>query len=168
MATLTMTNHPIHMHGYEFKFHAPMVGGWILRPLGMKSRSTSRLGRCVPSTSWPTSPRLGDPLPQVAPHMNPMGHSVKTYIGVNKKDLAQRIKRIAPGYMPMGSNGMGEMGSMEMPLPANAADDDGLCPVWPVEMGGMFSVVKVCEAWPRTTTRILATTSIRRDGRLRV
>ena len=78
--------------------------------------------------------------------MNAMGHSVKTYIGVNKKDLAERIRKIAPGYMPMGSNGMGEMGSMEMPLPDNTLPMmTGFAQFGPVEMGGMFSVVKVRE-----------------------
>ena len=39
---------------------------------------------------------------------------------------------------------MGEMGSMEMPPPRqHAANDDGLCQFGPVEMGGMFTVVKV-------------------------
>jgi hypothetical protein len=75
-----------------------------------------------------------------------MGHSVKTYIGVGKKDLAKRIAKIAPGYMPMGSNGMGEMGSMEMPLPDNTLPMmTGFAQFGPVEMGGMFSVVKVRE-----------------------
>jgi hypothetical protein len=75
-----------------------------------------------------------------------MGHSVKNYIGVNKKDLAKRIAKIAPGYMPMGSNGMGEMGSMEMPLPENTLPMmTGFAQFGPVEMGGMFSVVKVRE-----------------------
>jgi hypothetical protein len=78
--------------------------------------------------------------------MNAMGHSVKTYIGVNKKDIAARIKKLAPGYMPMGSNGMGEMGSMEMPLPDNTLPMmTGHAQFGPVEMGGMFSVVKVRE-----------------------
>ena len=83
--------------------------------------------------------------------MNAMGHSVKTYIGVDKKDLAKRIAKIAPGYMPMGSNGMGEMGSMEMPLPDNTLPMmTGFAQFGPVEMGGMFSVVKVREGLAKT------------------
>ena len=78
--------------------------------------------------------------------MNAMGHDVKNYIGVSKKDLAKRIARIAPGYMPMGSTGMGEMGAMEMPLPQNTLPMmTGFAQFGPVEMGGMFSVVKVRE-----------------------
>ena len=51
-----------------------------------------------------------------------------------------------PGYMPMGSTGMGEMGAMEMPLPDNTLPMmTGFAQFGPVEMGGMFSVVKVRE-----------------------
>ncbi|HEX2135589.1 MAG TPA: multicopper oxidase domain-containing protein, partial [Microvirga sp.] len=76
--------------------------------------------------------------------MNAMGHDVRTYIGVTQKDIAQKIKTFAPGYMPMGSAGMGEMGSMEMPLPDNTLPMmTGYAQFGPVEMGGMFTVMKV-------------------------
>jgi hypothetical protein len=76
--------------------------------------------------------------------MNAMGHDVKTYIGVNMNKTAPAIKKLAPGYMPMGGSGMGEMGSMEMPLPDNTLPMmTGFAQFGPVEMGGMFSVVKV-------------------------
>jgi hypothetical protein len=46
--------------------------------------------------------------------------------------------------MPMGSAGMAEMGEMEMPMPDNTLPMmTGFGPFGPVEMGGMFSVVKV-------------------------
>jgi hypothetical protein len=76
--------------------------------------------------------------------MNAMGHTVKTYIGVNMRQTAKAIQRIAPGYMPMGSNGMGAMGSMEMPTPDNTLPMmTGDAQFGPVEMGGMFTVMKV-------------------------
>jgi hypothetical protein len=76
--------------------------------------------------------------------MNAMGHDVRTYIGVTQRDIGKRIQQIAPGYMPMGSAGMGEMGSMEMPLPDNTLPMmTGYAQFGPVEMGGMFTVVKV-------------------------
>ena len=40
--------------------------------------------------------------------MNAMGHDVKTYIGVDKRDLVKSIGRLAPGYMAMGETGMAE------------------------------------------------------------
>jgi len=51
---------------------------------------------------------------------------------------------LIPEYMVMGERGMGDMTEMEMPLPENTAPmmtGDG--PFGSVEMGGMFSVVKV-------------------------
>jgi hypothetical protein len=48
--------------------------------------------------------------------------------------------------MAMGSAGMAEMGDMEMPLPDNTVPMMmGWGPFGPLEMGGMFSVVKVRE-----------------------
>ena len=76
--------------------------------------------------------------------MNAMGHAVKNFIGVNKKDIAKSIRRLVPDYMPMGSAGMAEMGEMEMPMPDNPLPMmTGFGQFGPMEMGGMFSVVKV-------------------------
>ena len=48
--------------------------------------------------------------------------------------------------MPMGSAGMAEMGEMEMPMPDNTLPMmTGFAQFGPVEMGGMFTVVKVRE-----------------------
>jgi hypothetical protein len=76
--------------------------------------------------------------------MNAMGHGVPTMMGVDQQDLAERLRRLVPGYMAMGGSGMSEMADMQMPLPDNTAPmmtGDG--PFGSVEMGGMFSVVKV-------------------------
>ncbi|HEV7324072.1 MAG TPA: copper oxidase [Bosea sp. (in: a-proteobacteria)] len=144
---LTMTNHPIHMHGYEFKVSCT-DGGWVDPAAAWDEVSID-----VAVGQMRAFDFVADELGDWAIHchkshhtMNAMGHSVKNYIGVSKKDLAKRIARIAPGYMPMGSNGMGEMGSMEMPLPDNTLPMmTGFAQFGPVEMGGMFSVVKVRE-----------------------
>jgi hypothetical protein len=46
--------------------------------------------------------------------------------------------------MTMGSAGMAEMGSMEMPLPDNTLPMmSGTGPYGPIEMGGMFTTVKI-------------------------
>jgi hypothetical protein len=76
--------------------------------------------------------------------MNAMGHEVPTMIGVEHRDIAQRINRLIPDYMAMGDRGMGDMAEMEMPLPDNSAPMmGGAGPFGSLEMGGMFSVVKV-------------------------
>jgi manganese oxidase len=51
--------------------------------------------------------------------------------------------------MPMGSTGMAEMSAMEMPLPNNTLPMmTGVGQFGPLEMGGMFTVVKVREDLP--------------------
>jgi len=78
--------------------------------------------------------------------MNAMGHAIPNFIGVNKTDLTKKIRRLVPDYMPMGTRGMAEMGEMEMPLPENTLPMmTGFGPFGPLEMGGMFTVVKVRE-----------------------
>jgi hypothetical protein len=82
--------------------------------------------------------------------MNAMGHNVKTFIGVPQRDLTKAIRKLLPDYMPMGSAGMAEMGSMEMPMPDNTLPMmTGYGQFGPIEMGGMFSVMKVREGLAR-------------------
>jgi len=58
--------------------------------------------------------------------------------------VLDRITKLVPDYMAMGEKGMAEMGSMEMPLPDNTLPMmTGHGPFGPLEMGGMFSVIKV-------------------------
>jgi hypothetical protein len=78
--------------------------------------------------------------------MNAMGHNVKNFVGVQKRDLAKAIGKLVGDYMPMGSRGMAEMGEMEMAGPDNTLPMmTGFGQFGPLEMGGMFSVVKVRE-----------------------
>jgi hypothetical protein len=76
--------------------------------------------------------------------MNAMGHAVPNMIGVDQKPVLERITKLIPDYMAMGEQGMAEMGSMEMPLPDNTLPMmTGQGPFGPLEMGGMFTVLKV-------------------------
>jgi hypothetical protein len=79
--------------------------------------------------------------------MNAMGHNVRTYIGVDQRQIRGTINRLVGGdYMPMGSQGMAEMGEMEMAAPDNTLPMmTGFGPFGAMEMGGMFTVVKVRE-----------------------
>jgi hypothetical protein len=78
--------------------------------------------------------------------MNAMGHDIRTFIGVNKREFSRQMKRLVPDYMAMGSAGMADMGEMEMPLPDNTLPMmTGFGQFGPIEMGGMFTVVKVRE-----------------------
>ncbi|HEY0955970.1 MAG TPA: copper oxidase [Roseateles sp.] len=145
VGNLTMTNHPIHIHGHEFEV-------------------TGTDGGPVPKTArWPevtTDIAVGqmrqmefiaDEEGDWALHchkshhtMNAMGHGVPTMIGVDHSGLAARIRKLVPDYMVMGERGMHDMTEMSMPLPDNTAPMmAGEGPFGPVAMGGMFSMLKV-------------------------
>jgi hypothetical protein len=81
--------------------------------------------------------------------MNAMGHDVPTLIGVDHRGVAEKINRLVPGYMVMGEKG-GSMGSMRMPLPENTLPMmTGTGQYGEIEMGGMFTLIKVREGLAR-------------------
>jgi hypothetical protein len=56
------------------------------------------------------------------------------------------MSRVLPPYMSMGSTGMGEMGAMGMPVPPNSLPmRGGKGPYGSIDMGGMFTLLKVRE-----------------------
>jgi len=80
--------------------------------------------------------------------MNAMGHGIANPLGVDQRGVEQDIRALLPGYMAMGENGMGEhqdhtdSGHMQGPdntLPMMM----GKGPFGNLEMGGMFTVLKV-------------------------
>lgn len=76
--------------------------------------------------------------------MNAMGHNVPTMIGVDHRGVARKITNLIPDYMVMGERGMADMTEMDMPIPDNTVPMmTGQGPFGSVEMGGMFSVLKV-------------------------
>jgi len=65
-------------------------------------------------------------------------------IGVDQGKIEEKIRNVLPGYMSMGSTGMGDM--MDMGRPENTLPMmTGTGPFGPIEMGGMFTVLKVRE-----------------------
>ncbi len=74
-----------------------------------------------------------------------MGHDMRNMIGVSKRDLAKAVGKLAPDAMVMGHTGMA-MGTVEMPAPDNTLPMmTGTGPFGPIEMGGMFTVMKIRE-----------------------
>ena len=64
--------------------------------------------------------------------------------------MASKINKLIPDYMVTGERGMADMGEMEMPLPDNTLPMmTGTAQFGPVEMGGMFTTVKVREGQAR-------------------
>jgi hypothetical protein len=147
MGNLSMTAHPIHLHGYDFKVTCT-DGGWI-----PESARWPEVTIDVPVGAMRAFDFVADAPGDWAFHchkshhtMSAMGHDVKNFIGAQMRDLAKTIRKLTPDYMPMGSAGMAEMGAMEMPMPDNTLPMmTGFAQFGPVEMGGMFSVVKVRE-----------------------
>ena len=145
VGNLTMTNHPIHMHGHEFEVTGT-DGGWT-RPESRWPEVTTDVAVGQMRALEFTATDLGD----WAFHchkshhtMNAMGHDVPTMIGVDHQGVAAKINQLVPGYMVMGERGMADMGEMQMPIPDNTLPmmaGDG--PFGAIGMGGMFTTVKV-------------------------
>ena len=82
--------------------------------------------------------------------MGAMGHNMRNMLGVKHNDVAEALQKIMPDnmVMAMGATGMGEMSTMSMPLPENTLPMmKGL--YGPIEMGGMFTVLKVRDNLPK-------------------
>lgn len=159
VGNLTMTNHPIHLHGHEFQV-VGTDGGWV-----------------PPSARWPevtTDIAVGqmraiefvaDALGDWALHchkshhtMNAMGHDVPNMIGVKQHDLVKKVSDLLPDYMAMGETGMSEMSEMasmmDMPLPENTLPMmTGTGQYGAIDMGGMFTTLKVREGLAREDYR---------------
>jgi FtsP/CotA-like multicopper oxidase with cupredoxin domain len=145
VGNLTMTNHPIHMHGHEFVVTGT-DGGWVPAAARWPEVTTDIAVGQMRAIEFVATDEGDWSLHCHKSHhtMNAMGHSVPTMIGVDQGDLAARINKLVPQYMAMGENGMADMGAMRMPLPANTLPMmDGQGPYGGIDMGGMFTVVKV-------------------------
>jgi len=142
---LTMTNHPIHLHGHEF-----LVTGTDGGPTPKTTRQYE-VTTDVAVGQMRQIDFLADEEGDWAFHchkshhtMNAMGHDVPTLIGVDHRDIVKKITKVIPDYMVMGERGMADMAEMDMPLPDNTAKMmTGEGPFGSVEMGGMFSMLKV-------------------------
>jgi len=145
IGNLSMTNHPIHIHGHEFEVTGT-DGGWVPKTARWPEVTADVAVGQMRAIEFDATD-LGD----WAFHchkghhtMNAMGHDVPTMIGVDHRKIADKIIRIIPDYMVMGERGMADMGEMEMPIPDNTLPMmSGHGPFGPIEMGGMFTLVKV-------------------------
>ena len=144
VGNLTMTNHPIHLHGHEFVV-AGTDGGWI-PPAARWPEVTTDIGVGQMRAIEFTAAAPGD----WAFHchkshhtMNAMAHDVPNMIGVDQSDVAKQIASLVPDYMIRGDSGTA-MGEMQMALPDNTLTMmTGAGPYGSIEMGGMFTVVKI-------------------------
>ena len=147
IANLTMTNHPIHLHGHHFAVSCT-DGGWVPESAQWPETTIDVPVGAIRAVDF-TADAPGD----WAFHchkshhtMNAMGHQVVNVIGLRQRDLSGALRRAAPTAMAMGTDGMADMATMSMPLPPNTLPMmTGTGPFGPIEMGGMFTVMKVRE-----------------------
>jgi len=145
VGNLTMTNHPIHIHGHEFE-----VTGTDGGPTPKNSR-WPEVTVDIAVGQMRQMEFIANEEGDWAFHchkshhtMNAMGHDVPNLIGVDHRGVVGKISSLIPDYMVMGERGMADMTEMEMPIPDNTVPMmTGEGPFGSVEMGGMFSVLKV-------------------------
>ncbi|MBK6277706.1 MAG: copper oxidase [Gammaproteobacteria bacterium] len=148
VGNLSMHEHPVHLHGVQF--HVTGGDGGRLPQALWRTEVTELVGvgqmRDIEFVAI-----AGDwALHCHKSHhtMNAMGHGIANPLGVDQRGVEQDIRALLPGYMAMGEKGMGEhqdhtdSGHMQGPentLPMMM----GKGPFGNLEMGGMFTVLKV-------------------------
>ena len=172
-----MSHHPIHLHGYHF---------WVTEAGGAPIAESAQYRDAtvlVPVGSTRSIEFVADAPGDWALHchmthhvMNQMGHQFPNLVGVDTKDFDEKVARVLPGYMTMGTTGMEEdMSGMQVPrnsipmLGAPGKHDY-------IGMGGMFAVLKVRDrlrglkdpGWyenpPGTLARLARPEELKRDG----
>jgi FtsP/CotA-like multicopper oxidase with cupredoxin domain len=143
LANLSMDSHPIHFHGHRW-WVVETDGGQIPKSAWWPETTVN-----IPPGTTRTVEFVADNPGDWAFHchknhhtMNAMNHSLPNMIGVNQQDT--KVAKVIPGYMPMGSSGMGEMSEMNMGAPKNTLPMmTGTGPFGPIAMGGMFTILKI-------------------------
>ncbi len=142
-ANVTMDSHPMHLHGHSF-FMSGTDGGQVPHSAQFPETTVNVPPGTTRTVDF-TADEPGDwPLHCHKSHhtMNGMGHDLPNMIGVDQRGVSEQVAALVPGYMPMGSTGMGGMHAMGAPrntIPMMT----GKGPFGPLEMGGMFTVLKV-------------------------
>ena len=148
IGNLSMWNHPIHMHGPRFWVTGSDGGRWARANWRPEVTETVSVGQTrdlefdAVAGDWAFHCHM-------AHHtMNAMGHDVPNPTGVDQTGVEAEIRKLLPGYMAMGREGMAEhQMHVEMghhPGPVNTLPMmTGQGPFGNLEMGGMFTVVKV-------------------------
>ncbi|MFT4047214.1 MAG: copper oxidase [Solimonas sp.] len=153
LGNLSMWNHPIHLHGHRFLVTGSDGGRWpraLWRPevteiVGVGQ--TRDLEFVAAPGDWALHCHMSHHT------MNAMGHGIANPLGVDQRGVAGDVRKLLPGYMAMGENGMSEHGehaAMGMAGPDNTLPMmGGQGPYGPLEMGGMFTVLKVRDGLAR-------------------
>lgn len=147
LANLSMDSHPIHLHG--FRFATTGTDGGRVPESAQYLETTVN----VPVGATRDVEFVADAPGDWVLHchkshhtMNAMAHDIPNTLGVDSRGVDDRIRRLLPGYMSMGKDGMSEMQDMAKHAkgPRNTLPMmSGTGPFGNVEMGGMFTIFKV-------------------------
>ena len=148
MANLSMWNHPIHMHGVQYWVTGSDGGRWPKSQWRSETTEIVGVGQ-IRDIEFIAVPGDWAFHCHMAHHtMNAMGHEIPNTLGVDQSGIDAEIKKMLPGFMSMGEFGMaehqdhtesGHMSGPENTLPMMT----GIGPYGNIEMGGMFTTVKV-------------------------
>lgn len=153
IGNLSMWNHPIHLHGKPFQVTGSDGGRWPRAQWRREVTEIVGVGQMRDLEFDAVDPGDWALHCHMAHHtMNAMGHGVPNAVGVDQRGVEEALRRHLPGYMAMGREGMSEHAAhldMGMPGPANTLPMmSGQGPFGPIEMGGMFTVLKVRDDQP--------------------
>jgi FtsP/CotA-like multicopper oxidase with cupredoxin domain len=145
-----MDAHPLHIHGHAFEVvytdggPVPKSARWpettVFIPVG-----ATRVVEFIADApgDWPFHCHMTHHT------MNQMGHDMPNLIGADVRGLDRKIAGVVPGYMTMGQSGMSGMEGMA--LPRNSISmRGGPGPFGQIEMGGMFTIIKIRDKLPAT------------------
>jgi FtsP/CotA-like multicopper oxidase with cupredoxin domain len=145
IANISMDSHPIHLHGHTFRWTATDGGplpetAWIPESTVNVPPGTTRDIEFVADNPGDWALHCH----KVHHTMNQMGHNLPIMTGVDQTGVSEKVEKLVPGTMTMGSTGMGDM--MDMGTPRNTLMmGSGEGPFGSIFMGGMFTVVKIRE-----------------------
>jgi FtsP/CotA-like multicopper oxidase with cupredoxin domain len=150
IGNLSMWNHPIHLHGHRFWVTGSDGDRWP------RSAWIPEVTHIIGVGQTRDFEFIADNPGDWALHCHMVHHSVPNPVGAKLAEADAKIRSVLPGNMSMGSDGMSEMADMAgmMQGPPNTVPMmSGNGSFGSIEMGGMFTVLKVRDDLAADDTR---------------
>ena len=148
IGNLSMWNHPIHMHGVQYVVTGSDGGRWPRDRWRSEVTEIVGVGQirdiefvAVPG-DWAFHCHMSHHT------MNAMGHGIPNTLGVDQTGIDREIRTLLPGFTAMGRHGMAEH-QVHVDMGTHGGPENTLAmmtgkgPHGNIEMGGMFTTVKV-------------------------
>jgi FtsP/CotA-like multicopper oxidase with cupredoxin domain len=148
-ANVNMTSHPLHIHGHRM-WVVETDGGQIPQS-GWWPETTVEVGSGTTRAVEFVADNPGDWAFHCHKNhhtMNAMGHEIPNVLGVDQTKLQEKLNALAPGAVAMGTDGMAEHAmhaGHAVGLPNTLPMMTGQGPFGPIDMGGMFTIIKIRE-----------------------